>query len=100
MATKQQSPRTGRVWIITAIALILIFYGVHLLTRGKLPIRVATATMGNLTSTVATNAKVEPQPQANYEAHAPFPGIVQAVYVHEGEEVPAGKLLLAMDDTE
>ncbi|HEX3987242.1 MAG TPA: efflux RND transporter periplasmic adaptor subunit [Acidobacteriaceae bacterium] len=100
MATKQKSPGTGRVWIITAVALIIIFYGVHLLTRGKLPVRVATATMGNLTSTVATNAKVEPESQENYEAHAPFPGIVQAVYIHEGEKVPAGKLLLAMDDTE
>ncbi|HEY1807028.1 MAG TPA: efflux RND transporter periplasmic adaptor subunit [Acidobacteriaceae bacterium] len=100
MATNQKSPRTGRVWIITAIALIFIFYGVHLLTRGKLPIRVATATMGELTSTVATNGKVEPEPEDNYEAHAPFPGIVQAVYVHEGEKVAAGKLLLAMDDTE
>jgi HlyD family secretion protein len=90
----------GRVWTITAIALILVFYGVHLLTRGKLPIRVATATTGNLTSTVATNAKVEPEPQSNFEAHAPFPGIVQAVYVHEGEKVAAGKLLVTMDDTE
>ncbi len=100
MVTKQKSPRTGRVWITTIIALILVFYGVHLLTRGKLPIRVATATIGNLTTTVATNGKVEPEPQANYEAHAPFPGVVQAVYVHEGEKVPAGKLLVAMDDTE
>lgn len=100
MATKQKGPNTARVWIITAVALIFVFYGVHLLTRGKLPIRVAVATIGNLTSTVATNGKVEPQPQENYEAHAPFPGIVQAVYVHEGEKVPAGKLLVAMDDTE
>ncbi|HZZ40768.1 MAG TPA: efflux RND transporter periplasmic adaptor subunit [Acidobacteriaceae bacterium] len=100
MATKQKSPRTGRVWVITIIALIFVFYGVHLLTRGKLPIRVSTATIGNLTTTVATNGKVEPEPQSNYEAHAPFPGVVQGVYVHEGEKVPAGKLLLAMDDTE
>jgi HlyD family secretion protein len=100
MATRQKGPNTARIWIITAIALIFVFYGVHLLTRGKLPIRVAVATIGNLTSTVATNGKVEPQPQENYEAHAPFPGIVQAVYVHEGEKVPAGKLLVAMDDSE
>lgn len=100
MTTSQKTARTGRVWIITTVALILIFYGIHLLTRGKLPIRVAAATLGNLTSTVATNGKVEPEPQYNYEAHAPFPGVVQAVYVHEGEEVPAGQLLLTMDDTE
>lgn len=100
MTTKQNRPRRGRVWIITGVALILVFYGVHLLTRGKLPIRVAAATIGDLTSPVPTNGKVEPQPQANYEAHAPFPGVVKDLYVHEGEKVPAGKLLLAMDDTE
>jgi len=100
MATTQKTPSNARVWIITVLALVVIFYGVHLLTRGKLPIRVATATMGRMISTVATNAKVEPQPQANFEAHAPFPGIVQTVDVHEGEAVPAGKLLVAMDDTE
>jgi len=58
------------------------------------------ASMGNLTSTEATNGKVEPQPQVNFEAHAPFPGVVQTLYVHEGDKVAAGKLLLAMDDTE
>ena len=100
MATKEKRPNPARVWIITILALVLIFYGVHLLTRGKLPIRVATATTGDLVSTAATNGKVEPEPQANYEAHAPFSGLVQAVYVHEGEQVPAGKLLLTMDDTE
>ena len=70
------------------------------MTREKLPIRVAAATIGDLKKTSSTNAKVEPQPDANFEAHAPFPGIVKAVYVHPGEYVPAVKLLLAMDDME
>lgn len=88
------------MWFITAVALILVFYVARVMTRGKLPVRVAAATMGDLKSTVATNGKVEPQPEANFEAHAPFPGIVQSLDVHEGEKVPAGKLLLAMDDTD
>ncbi len=100
MANRQASSRTARVWIVTAVALILIFYVVHLMTRGSLPIRVAAATIGDLKSTVATNGKVEPQPQVNYEAHAPFAGIIQTVDVHEGDKVAAGKLLVAMDDTE
>lgn len=49
---------------------------------------------------MATNGKVEPQPQVNFEAHAPFSGIIQTVDAHEGDKVPAGKLLVAMDDTE
>ncbi len=99
MAAKQVRPtRTARIWTITVLALILVFYFVHLLTRGSLPIRVAAAATGDLKSTVPTNGKVEPR--VNFEAHAPFAGVVKALYVHEGEKVPAGKLLLAMDDTE
>jgi HlyD family secretion protein len=68
------------------------------MTRGSLPIRVAEASISDLKSTVPTNGKVEPQ--VNFEAHAPFPGVIQSLSVHEGDKVPAGKLLLAMDDTE
>jgi len=98
MVTKQAPPRTVRIWTATVLGLILVFYFVHLLTRGSLPIRVAEASTGSLTSTVSTNGKVEPQ--VNFEAHAPFPGVVRSLYVHEGERVPSGKLLLAMDDSE
>jgi HlyD family secretion protein len=100
MKTAQKRPQTARMWTGAAIGILLVFYIVHLMTRGSLPIRAANATVGTLTSTVATNGKVEPQPQVNYEAHAPFPGVVETVYVHEGEKVRAGQLLLAMDDSE
>lgn len=100
MKTGQARPHTARIWIATAVVIIIIFYVVHLMTRGSLPIRAAEATIGNLTNSVATNGKVEPEPQANYEAHAPFPGIVATLNVHEGEKVRQGQLLLAMDGTE
>jgi HlyD family secretion protein len=98
MPTTKARPRTARIWTATVIAILLIFYVVHLMTRGSLPIRVAEATVGDLTNTVSTNGKVEPQ--VNYEAHAPFPGVIETLDVHEGEKVRAGQLLLAMDDTE
>src|ERR1700723_3032389 len=97
MASSTRS-NTVRIWLIAAVALILIFYAVHLLTRSKLPIHVAAAKMGPLTTTVASNGKVEPQ--SKFEAHAPFPGVVREVEVHAGEQVAAGKLLIALDDTE
>lgn len=100
MPTKQARPHTVRIWAATIIAIVLIFYIVHLMTRGNLPIRVAEATVGNLTNTVSTNGKVEPQAQWNYEAHAPFPGIIAFVAVHGGEKVRADQLLVAMDDSE
>lgn len=68
------------------------------MTRTKLPVRAATAVRGDLKSTIATNGKVEPQ--VNFEAHAPFAGTIKALYVHEGDVVPANKLLLSMEDTE
>ncbi len=98
MQTRQARSNTVRIWTATVIAIVLIFYIVHLMTRGSLPIRVAEATVGNLTNTVSTNGKVEPQ--VNFEAHAPFPGVIETLNVREGEKVAAGRLLVAMDDTE
>ncbi|HTW46874.1 MAG TPA: efflux RND transporter periplasmic adaptor subunit [Acidobacteriaceae bacterium] len=98
MTASPARSNTARNWIISAVALIVIFYGVHMLTRGKLPIRVAAATVGNLTKISATNGKVEPQ--FDFEKHAPYAGIISKLYVHEGQKVPAGMLLLAMDDTQ
>jgi HlyD family secretion protein len=98
MTASPARSNTARNWVISAVAIIVIFYGIHMLTRGKLPIRVAAATIGNLTKTSATNGKV--QPQSYFEAHAPYPGIIRKLYVHEGQKVPAGLLLVAMDDTQ
>jgi HlyD family secretion protein len=75
-----------------------IVYSVRMVTRTRLPIRVAQAQRGEIVSTISTNGIIEPI--ANFQAHAPFGGLVKSVFVHEGEKVPAGKLLLAMDDTE
>ncbi|HEX3438545.1 MAG TPA: efflux RND transporter periplasmic adaptor subunit [Pseudacidobacterium sp.] len=90
--------RAGVIWTSVAVALVLIFYAVHLLTRTTLPIRAATVSRGNLKSSTSTNGQVEPV--SNFEANAPFPGIVKVLHVHEGDKVPAGKLLLSMDDTD
>ncbi|WP_131994311.1 efflux RND transporter periplasmic adaptor subunit [Acidipila rosea] len=94
-STKRNTPY---IWIGSAVLLLLVFYAVRLATRTSVPVRAAEAEIGNLRNTTATNGKVEPQ--VNYEAHAPFPGIVKALYVHEGDKVPRGKLLLVMDDTD
>lgn len=97
---RQARSNTKWLWLLAFLALIAVFYGVHLLTRGKLPIRVAAATVGPLTKTVASNGKVQPEPQFNFQAHAPYPGVVAGVHVHAGEKVPAGALLLGMDVSE
>ena len=97
MATVRKS-NNRILWIAAALLLLLVFYGVRLVTRIKLPIRVAAAVREPLVKTSATNGKAEPQ--ANFEAHALTPGEIKAVYVHEGDKVAKGKLLLTMDDAE
>jgi HlyD family secretion protein len=80
------------------VALILIFVGARSLLRPRLPVRVSTAHIGNLLSTVSTNGKI--QPKNNWEAHAPFPGLITKIYVRQGQHVKAGQLLLTMDDSQ
>lgn len=67
-------------------------------TRSKVPIRTAVVQRSELKSTIPTNGKVEPQ--VNFEAHAPFSGLIKALYVHEGQKVSPRTLLLSMNDTD
>ena len=85
------------LWITAAIALVLIFFGVRRLTREKLPIRAAESQIQDLVKESSTNGRVEPQ--LTFEAHAPDATTVKAVYVHVGEHVSKGQLLVTLDDT-
>lgn len=98
MATPKRRKSTRWIWLSAAVGLVVIFYFVRMATRSRIPIRVATVVRSELRSTVPTNGQVEPQ--VNYEAHAPFPGLIKALYVHEGQKVSQGTLLLSMDDTD
>ncbi len=86
------------LWTLAALLLVLVFFGVRRLTREKLPLRVAAASREDLVRTVSTNGKVEPQ--VNFEAHAPLPGVVKHLYVHSGEKVRKGQLLLSLGDAD
>jgi HlyD family secretion protein len=94
----KQKFRTAALITGFVVALILIFIAARILLRSKLPVRVATVQMGDLLSTVSTNGKVEPK--TNFEAHAPFPGLIKNIYIHPGQKVTAGQLLLTMDDSQ
>lgn len=94
--TKNGRVRPAVLWTLAGILLVIVFFAVRRLTREELPLRVAHATVGDLITTDSTNGKVEPQPP-NFEAHAPAPSTVKHLYVHAGELVPKGKLLLSLD---
>jgi HlyD family secretion protein len=92
--------KTGNrlIWAVALLVLAGIFFLVRSATRARLPIRVAQVQQGSLIKTLSTNGRVEPQ--VNFEAHALAPGIVRAVYAHEGDVVRQGKLLLVLDDSD
>jgi HlyD family secretion protein len=84
------------LWLGAGVVLVLVFFGVRSLTRDRLPVRVAQVSHVSLASTVSTNGRVEPE--MNYEIHSPLATTVKAVYVEPGDKVPAGKLLMTLDD--
>jgi HlyD family secretion protein len=88
---------SGVVWTFAAIALVVIFYGVRHLTRDKLPLRVAEAQVQDLIKPSSTSGRVEPQHV--FEAHAPEATTVKNVYIHVGQQVRPGQLLVSLDDT-
>ncbi|MGA2673901.1 MAG: efflux RND transporter periplasmic adaptor subunit [Terracidiphilus sp.] len=73
-----------------------MFFTTRFLLRDRLPVREAQVGHQELLNTVSTNGRVEPE--VNYEFHSPIATTVKAVYVQPGDLVPAGKLLLALDD--
>jgi HlyD family secretion protein len=94
-------PSTSRrvvIWTIAVLIVVGVFYVAHIATRTVLEVRAYTVERTSILSSDSTNGKV--QPVHNYEAHAPFPGLVKAVYVHEGQKVRRGELLLTLDDTD
>jgi HlyD family secretion protein len=94
---RRQTINSGVLWILAAIALVFIFFGVRRLTRDKLPLRVAEAQVQDLIKPSSTSGRVEPQ--HIFEAHAPEATTVKDVYVHVGQQVRPGQLLVSLDDT-
>ena len=89
---------TRNIWILIALLVLAASLALRSFTHSTVQVRVARVERGRLLSTLPTNGKVEPI--ENFAAFSPKAGTVRAVYVHEGENVPAGKLLLAMDDSD
>jgi HlyD family secretion protein len=98
MAIPGRSRRSSRwIWLAVIVGLVILFYFVRMATRTRVPVRTAEVRRSELKSTIPTNGKVEPQ--VNFEAHAPYPGVIKELFVHEGQKVSKGKLLLSMDDS-
>ena len=86
------------LWMGAAVVVIIVFFTARSLTRDRLPIREVQVGHQELINTVPTNGRVEPE--ANHEYFSPVATTVKAVYVQPGDQVPAGKLLIQLDDVQ
>lgn len=84
------------LWIGAVVVLIAVFFTARSLFRERLPVRAAQAEHETIVNTVSTNGRVEPERPYNF--YSPIATTVMAVYVHPGDRVPKGKLMIVLDD--
>jgi HlyD family secretion protein len=91
-------PRALRPWHIVGLSLVLVvaIAAVYANTRAKAEVRVIHPSYGDIESTVSTSGTVVPV--HDFPARANFTGLVEAIYVHLGERVHAGQMLLRLKD--
>ena len=104
MAESIESGSTRMVWkprwiiTITMIAVVLIVVLWLSFRRTPVQVRTAVAYREDITSSIATNGRIEPI--QNFEAHAPISTTVKRLDIHQGDWVKAGQPLLQLDDSE
>src|SRR5664280_762565 len=96
---RKQSDRL-RLWLWrgAGILIVIVFFTARFLMRDQLLVHEAQVSRQELVNEVSTNGRVEPE--NNYEFHSPVSTTVKAVYVQPGDQAPAGKLLVVMDDVQ
>lgn len=81
-----------------AVVLILVFFVTRYLLRDQLNVRVAEVGHEELRNTISTNGMVEPS--VDYTFYSPISTTVKSVEVVPGDKVPAGKVLMVLDDVD
>jgi HlyD family secretion protein len=96
----RRATRNPRLWIfLIGVALVVVLLAAFVSRhRGELYIRADQASIQDLENKISTNGKVEPTD--NFEAHSPAPTTVKKIFVHEGQWVKAGTLLIQLDDAD
>lgn len=92
---KAQSSRLW-LWIGLVVVLIAVFFTARYLLRDHLPVHAVQIKAEELVNTKSTNGHVEPD--MNYQFYSPIATTVKAVHVQAGDKVPAGKLMVELDD--
>jgi HlyD family secretion protein len=95
MDERKQSNRLW-LWLGAGVLLVIVFFVTRALTRERLSVRVTTVSRQQVVNQIPTNGRVEPM--VNYEVHSPIASTVKAIFVQQGDQVAAGKVLLQLDD--
>ena len=94
-----KNPTNGSRWPLFAVLfLVLVLIGIFSNRNPKIPVRAATIERGTLRSQISTNGKVEPV--KTFEAHALAAATVRRVFVHEGQHVEKGQMLVELEDAD
>jgi len=96
MSEARSQTSRWRLWAGAIVVLLAVFFMARYFLRERLPVRVAAVEHAMLVNTVSTDGRVEPT--VNYQFYSPIATTVKAVYAQEGDTVPAGKLLVTLDD--
>ncbi len=87
-----------RLWLGAIALIVAVFFTARYFLRERLPVRQAQAAYLDLQKTVSTNGRVEPE--RPYDFYSPLSTTIKDVYVQEGDHVPAGKLMIRLDNVE
>jgi HlyD family secretion protein len=98
MAEARSQTSRWRLWAGAAVVLLAVFFTARYFLRERLPVRLAQVSHAPLINTISSNGRVEPI--VNYQFYSPINTTVKAVYAQEGDLVPAGKLLVRLDDVQ
>src|ERR1700759_2650972 len=96
MVTERKQLDRKWLWFGAVVVLIVVYFVARSLPGDRLAVHAAQVSHEPLATTASTNGRVEPV--HNIEKHAPIGALVKAVYVQAGDTVPAGKLLMQLDD--
>jgi HlyD family secretion protein len=77
---------------------VIVAFTFYRMGHDVVTVRSATVERQDIVSTVSTNGKVEPNP--DFQAHAPFPGVVQKIFVSLNQHVQPGQELIKMDEND
>jgi HlyD family secretion protein len=96
--TNPKSGNGSRWPLIPAALLVIVLVFTFSSRKSTLPVRTALVERGSVRSQISTNGRVEPL--KNFEARALTAATVKRVFVHEGERVRKGELLMQLEDAD